>query len=159
MRSKPVMTRRSNIERETLMSDESQLKAENLVQVYKSADEVEATVIEAYLRENGVADTCVRGLGDPLLRDMDLLHVNEIGFGVYVLEHDGERARALVAEFQSANVDGAALEAAATAPPPVEMETQESRDESLERQRTWKLFIWVLVIFAIATALMLVARR
>ena len=152
-------TRRSNTERETTMSDESQLKAENLVQVFKSADEVEATVIEGYLRESGIADTCVRGLGNPMLRDMDLLHVNEIGFGVYVLEHDGERARELVAEFQSANVDDAALEAAAIASPATKNELVETRAESVERQRTWNLFIWVLIVFAIATVLMLLARR
>jgi hypothetical protein len=137
------------------MSDQEQLGAENLVQVHKARDEWEGSIIIGFLKDNGVeatlqaqvsrAEAAVHaGFGDP-----------DIGRGIFVLEHEAERARQLIRDFQAAVTDEKLLDEAAAHKLKLNKETiSQLRTALREERRTFDFLGWLLVVFLGAAALL-----
>jgi hypothetical protein len=126
--------------------------SENLVQVHHAHDEWEGNIIITFLRNNGVEATLKEPASVPPL---DIVEQSDKVFGVFVLEHEAEKARALVREFQAAATDERVLEEEAAHKLKLDKETiHRLRGELREEQRTFELLGWLFVGFLAAAALL-----
>ena len=81
------------------MSEPNPLDSENLVQVHQARSDWEGNMVVEYLRGNGIEATLeARPSVAPLDAAEQLSGAGRVD-GVFVLQHDADRARALVQEF------------------------------------------------------------
>jgi len=81
------------------MNEPNPLDSENLVPIHKAGSEWEGNMIVNFLRENGVEATLEAPPSVPPLDLAEELTGTDRCDGVFVLQHDADRARALVREF------------------------------------------------------------
>ena len=138
------------------MDEQERLCAERLVQVHKARSEVEGDLILGYLHDNGIEATLIRPPTDPLLHDLERLFRNRIMLGIFVLEHEGARARRLVREFISVRADEMALEELAAQKPRLTKEHFAQLRAALREERhTFQFLGWLGLAFCAALLLWL----
>ena len=126
----------------------------NLVEVHKARDTWEGTLLTGYLRDNGIEAAFQ---GDPNVSfDMtELLRNSNEAFGVFVLEPEVARAKALIAEFLTAATDESVLAETAAHKLKVDKETiHRLRGALVEERRTFEFLGWTGVVFLGAAALL-----
>ncbi len=129
--------------------------SENLVQVHHAHDEWEGSIIVGYLRDNGVEATLREPPSIPPLDAAESLSGTDKANGIYVLEHEADKARGLVKEFLSTVTDEQILEEAAGQKLKVDKETiGQLRTALREERRTFALLGWIGVAFLGAAALL-----
>ena len=84
------------------MSDTERLSSEKLVEVHRANSEWQGNLVVACLRDNGMEAVLQNPPAIPPLDAAEALTGTERICGVFVLEHDAERAAELVKEFVSA---------------------------------------------------------
>ena len=77
-------------------------RSEELVLVYHVRDEWQGNIVVGYLRENGVEATLQSPPSVPPLDLVENLTGSDKVNGIFVLEHEAERARSLLKEFRQA---------------------------------------------------------
>ncbi len=137
------------------MSDDQQLNNERLVQVFKARDEMQGELVASVLRENGV-EVMVRQ--SPSMPPLDVVErsfmLNEKTGGVFVLEHEAERARALVQDFLATAVDEKSLDDLAAQKPHPDKETiGQLRVAVREERRTFRFLGWTAAAVLLAAVL------
>ncbi|MGD1019539.1 MAG: hypothetical protein ABSA12_09490 [Verrucomicrobiia bacterium] len=129
--------------------------SENLVQVHHAHDEWEGSIIVGFLRDNGVEATLREPPSMPPLDGVESLSGTDKANGIYVLEHEADKARSLVKEFLSTVTDEQILEEAAGQKLKVDKETiGQLRTALREERRTFVLLGWIGVVFLGAAALL-----
>ena len=137
------------------MSNSERLESDKLVDVYKAHGELEADLIAAYLRDNGVE---AMQREPPAVSPLDVaesLSGVDRAYSIYVLERDAKRAEGLVKEFLSASPDERAVDESAAQKPRLDKATiGQLRGELREERRTFELLAWLAVVFLGAGALL-----
>jgi hypothetical protein len=130
-------------------------RSENLVQVHHAHDEWEGSIIVGYLRDNGVEATLQHPPSVPPLDAVDAFSGSEKTNGIFVLEHDADRARQLLKEFLSTVTDEKVLEEAASEKLKVDKETIGRLRTALREESQTLVFLgWTGVVFLGAAALL-----
>ncbi|MEI8313925.1 MAG: hypothetical protein WCG79_00595 [Verrucomicrobiota bacterium] len=125
-----------------------------LVEVRKARDTWEGTLLTGYLRDNGIEAAFQ---GDPNVSfDMtELLRNSDEAFGIFVLEPEAARAKALLTEFLTAATDESLLSENAAHKLKVDQATiYRLRGALVEERRTFEFLGWLCVIFLGAAALL-----
>jgi hypothetical protein len=132
------------------MGETNQVNAEKLIEVHKARDPWQGHLLIGYLQDNGV-EAAFQGLSAiPLVAD-ELLETNDNVAGIYVLEHDAERARELISEFLSAeNIE----DASDGRLHPNKQRIAELRGALQEERRTFAFLGWTTVAFLGALAVL-----
>jgi len=129
-------------------------RSENLVQVHHAHDEWEGNIIVGYLRENGVEATLQQPPSMPPFDAAESLSGTEKVNGVFVLEHDADRARKLLKEFLATVTDEQILEDAAGQKLKLDKKTiGQLRTALREERKTFAFLGWTGVVFLGAAAL------
>ena len=137
------------------MSDEKRLDSEKLVEVHRARNEWQGNLIVSYLRDNGVEATLQSPPAVAPLGAVEELTGTQRPFGIFVLDHEAEKARKLVQEFLAAATDERTLEDAAAQKLKVDKETiARLRGELREERRTFNFLGWLFVAFLAASALL-----
>jgi hypothetical protein len=137
------------------MSDRDQLNSENLVEVYKAHDEWEGNLLVGYLRDNGVEATLQEPHEDVPLNAAKVFSGTDKVLGLFVLEHDRQKASELVNEFLSAAADQSVLEETAAEQLHVDKETiTRLRGALQEERKTFEFLAWSGVAFLGAAAML-----
>jgi len=105
------------------MSEEEQLRSETLVEIQHAHNEWEGNLLVSYLSDNGVEATLQLPPAIAPLDAVETLSGSGKVCGVFVLEHEAQRATELVKEFLSGATDDRTLEQAATQSPQADKET------------------------------------
>lgn len=130
-------------------------QSENLVQVHHAHDEWEGNIIVGYLRNNGVEATLRQPPSMAPLDAAESLSGAEKTNGVFVLEHEAEKARNLLKEFLSTVTDEQILEEAAGQKLKLDKETiGQLRTALREENQTFAFLGWTGVVFLGAAALL-----
>jgi hypothetical protein len=130
-------------------------QSENLVQVHHAHDEWEGSIIVGYLRDNGVEATLQHPPSMPPFDAAESLSGTEKVNGIFVLEHDADRARNLLKEFLNTVTDEQILEEAAGQKLKLDKETiGQLRSALREEHRTFVFLGWTGVVFLGAAALL-----
>ncbi|HVM59294.1 MAG TPA: hypothetical protein VMV72_00370 [Verrucomicrobiae bacterium] len=130
-------------------------QSEDLVQVHHAHDEWEGNIIVGYLRDNGVEATLQAPPAVPPLDAMETLSGAEKTNGIFVLEDQADKARALLKDFVSTVADEQVLEEAASQKLKLDKETiGQLRTALREERQTFALLGWVSVVFLGAAALL-----
>lgn len=129
--------------------------SENLVQVHKARDEWEGNIILGYLRSNDVEATLRRPPAMPPLDAVENYSGSDKVNGIFVLEHEAEKARGLLHEFLTTVTNDQILEEAASHKLKLDKETiAQLRVALREERRTFEFLGWVAVVFLGAAALL-----
>src|SRR5208282_3975085 len=88
-------------------------RSENLVEVHHAHDEWEGSIIVGYLRDSGVEATLQQPPSMPPFDAAESLSGAERVNGIFVLEHEADKARKLLQEFLNTVTDEQILEEAA----------------------------------------------
>jgi hypothetical protein len=137
------------------MNEEERLRSERLLEIHQARDEWEGNLLITYLRDNGVEATLQSPPAVPPLDAAEILSGTEKVCGVFVLEHEAQRATELVKEFLSAAPDDSILEQTAMQKPQVDKETMARLRGALrEERRTFEFLGWIGVVFLGAAALL-----
>jgi hypothetical protein len=137
------------------MSEHDRLESEKLVAVCRAGSEWEGNLLVGLLRDNGIEATLQLPPSIPPLDAAERLLAADKMLSVLVLEHERDRARDLIAEFQSAVTDERLLEAAAAQPPPLDREKIAGLRAALrEQRRTFAFLGWMVAAFLAAFALL-----
>jgi hypothetical protein len=129
-------------------------RSENLVEVHHAHDEWEGNIIVGYLRDNGVEATLQEPPSMPPFDAAESLSGTERMNGIFVLEHEADKARQLLKEFLSTVTDEQVLEEAASQKLKVDKETiGRLRQASREERQTFAFLGWTGVVFLGAAAL------
>jgi len=130
-------------------------ESENLVQVHHARDEWEGSIMVGYLRDNGVEATLQEPPSIPPLDIAENLSGTEKVNGIFVLEHQADRARSLLSEFLNTVTDERILEEAAGQKLKLDKETIGRLRITLgEERRTFAFLGWVGVVFLGAAAVL-----
>jgi hypothetical protein len=130
-------------------------QSEKLVQIHQARDEWEGNVVVGYLRENGVEAMLQSPPAVPPLDAIENLSGSTKVNGVFVLEHEAERAQALLMAFQSSVADEDLLEEEAAHALKLDKETiAQLRGALKEEKKTFEFLGWVGVAFFSAAALL-----
>jgi len=130
-------------------------RSEKLVQVHHARDEWEGNIIVGYLRESGIEATLQSPPAMPPLDAMENLSGSDKVNGIFVLEHDADRARDLLKEFLSTVTDDQVLEDAAATKLKLDKETiGQLRTALREERQTFEFLGWIGVAFLSAAALL-----
>ena len=132
-----------------------QEQSENLVQVHHARDEWEGNIVVGYLRENGVEATLRTPPTMPPLDAVENLSGSTKVNGVFVLEHEAERARTLLKAFQSTVTDERFLEEEAAHKLKLDKETiAQLRGALKEEKKTFEFLGWIGLVFLGAAAVL-----
>ncbi len=130
-------------------------RSENLVEVHHAHDEWEGSIIVGYLRDNGVEATLQEPPSMPPFDAAESLSGTERMNGIFVLEHDADRARSLLKEFLDTVTDEQIVEDAAGQKLKVDKETiGRLRTALREERKTFAFLGWTGVVFLGAAALL-----
>jgi hypothetical protein len=130
-------------------------RSENLVQVHHAHDEWEGSIIVGYLRANGVEATLREPPSMPPLDAVETLSGTEKVNGIFVLEHEADKARQLLQEFLNTVTDEQVLEDAAGQKLKLDKETiGRLRTATREERQTFVFLGWTGVVFLGAAALL-----
>ena len=130
-------------------------QSEQLVQIHQARDEWEGNIVVGYLRENGVEATLQAPPAVPPLDAVENLSGSTKVNGVFVLEHESERARTLLRAFQNTVTDEALLEEEAAHALKLDKQTiAQLRGALKEEKQTFEFLGWVGVVFFSAAALL-----
>ena len=130
-------------------------QSENLVQVHHARDEWEGSIMVGYLRDNGVEATLQAPPSMPPLDIAENLSGTEKVNGIFVLEHQADRARSLLSEFLNTVTDEQVLEEAAVQKLKLDKETiGRLRTGLREEHRTFAFLGWVGFVFLGAAAVL-----
>jgi hypothetical protein len=128
----------------------TQVNAEKLIEVHKARDPWQGHLLIGYLQDNGV-EAAFQGLPAMPLVAGELLETSDNVAGIYVLEHQADRARELINEFLSAGN----VETAAAQKPRLDKERiAELRGALQEERRTFAFLGWTTVTFLGALAVL-----
>lgn len=137
------------------MSQQEPPASERLVQIHRARDEWQGNILVGYLRESGVEATLQSPPSVPPLDAVESLSGSQKVNGIFVLEHEAERARALLKEFLGTVSDPRLLEEAAAQKLRVDKETiSQLRGALREERRTFEFLGWMGVVFLGAAALL-----
>ncbi len=137
------------------MSAPQPFDAEKLVEVHRCRDEWEGTILTGVLRDNGIAAIQRNPPALPPFDSVEQLTGNQNVGGLFVLEHEADRAKQLLAEFLAAATDESLLAEQAAQKLRVDKETiHRLRGELTEEKRTFDFLGWLVVVFLGATALL-----
>lgn len=129
------------------MSEDGRFPSEKLTEIHRARDEWEGNLLVGMLSEAGITAE-FRGAPAVNLDVAHLLKHTDDDLGVFVLEHEADRARTLVREFLATQADSATLTAAATQPTHLSKERiHELREEVREERRTFEFLSWLVVVF------------
>jgi hypothetical protein len=129
--------------------------SEKLVQVHHARDEWEGNIIVGYLRDNGIEATLQTPPSMPPLDIVENLSGSDKVNGVFVLEHEAERARSLLKDFHKTVTDDQILEDAAAEKLKLDKETiGQLRGALREERRTFEFLGWIGASFLGAAALL-----
>ncbi|NQU12023.1 hypothetical protein HQ590_14610 [bacterium] len=121
---------------------------EDLVEVHQARDEWEGNLLVGYLRDNGIDATYRAAPSLPPLDAVERLSGRRQVGGLFVLEHDADGARNLIAEFLAAVTDEDLLEEAAAQKLRLDRDTiSRLRRELREERRTYDYLGWLAVVF------------
>ena len=138
-----------------MTNDPERLGSEKLVAIHKADGEVEANLVVGLLRECGIEAAWREA---PLVPPLDTAETMTRGGKtgtIYVMEHEAERARTLIREYQAGRPDDATLDEMASHKPPIDKETiGELRHALQEERQTFDFLGWVFVAFFGAMALL-----
>ncbi|MDW8344176.1 MAG: hypothetical protein RMM51_06755 [Verrucomicrobiae bacterium] len=128
---------------------------ENLVEIHRARDEWEGTLLLGLLQDHNINAYLRRPTPLPPLDAADQLTGNPRVGGLFVLEHDAERARQLVREFLDTAADESLLVEEAARRLRVDKDTiHRLRGELREEKRTFEFLGWVVVVFLASAALL-----
>jgi hypothetical protein len=137
------------------MSTPPSFDAEKLLEVHRCRDDWEATILLGVLRDHQIAAMLRNPPALPPFDSAERLTGNPSVGGIFVLEHDAERARQHIREFLAAATDESLLAEQAARKLRVDKETiHRLRGELAEEKRTFEFLGWVVVVFLGATALL-----
>jgi len=130
-------------------------QSENLVQVHHARDEWEGSIMVGYLRDNGVEATLQAPPSMPPLDIAENLSGTEKVNGIFVLEHEADKARNLLKEFLNTVTDEQILEDAAGQKLKLDKETiGRLRTATREEHQTFVFLGWTGAVFLGAAALL-----
>jgi hypothetical protein len=130
-------------------------QSENLVQVHHAHDEWEGSIIVGYLRDNGVEATLRQPPSMPPFDAAENLSGTEKVNGIFVLEHEADKARNLLKEFLNTVTDEQILEDAAGQKLKLDKETiGRLRTATREEHQTFVFLGWTGAVFLGAAALL-----
>jgi len=130
-------------------------RSESLVQVHHARDEWEGNIVVGYLRDNGIEAALQTPPAIPPLDAAETLSGAGNVNGVFVLEHEADRARSLLKEFLTTVTDEQILEETAAQKLKLDKETiGQLRGALREERRTFELLGWIGVAFLGAAALL-----
>jgi hypothetical protein len=130
-------------------------RSENLVLIHHARDEWDGNIIIGYLRDNGVEATLQSPPSMPPLDAVENLSGADRANGIFVLEHEANRARELVKEFVNTVTDDQVLEEAAAQKLKLNKETiTELRGALKEERQTFEFLGWIVAGFLGAAALL-----
>ena len=137
------------------MSDQERLRSEKLVEIHRARDEWEGNIIAGFLKDNGVEAT----LQAEVSRTEAAAHAGyadpDTSRGIFVLEHEAERARKLLEEFMTTATDEKILEETAAQKLRVDKQTiSQLRTALREERRTFDFLGLLMVAFLAASALL-----
>ncbi len=126
-------------------------RSEKLVQVHHAHNEWEGNIVVGYLRDNGVEATLRTPPVMPPVDYYELFNHNETIDGIFVLEHEAECARELIAQFLAARPDEQSIEElAAQKTHPDRENIHRLRIAVREERRTFEFLGWLVVAFCAA---------
>jgi hypothetical protein len=130
-------------------------RSENLVQVHHAHDEWEGNIIVGYLRDNGVEATLQQPPSMPPFDAAESLSGTERMNGIFVLDHEADKARTLLKEFLNTVTDEQIVEEAAGQKLKLDKETiGRLRGASREEHKTFVFLGWTGAVFLGAAALL-----
>jgi hypothetical protein len=130
-------------------------RSENLVEVHHAHDEWEGSIIIGYLRDNGLEATLRQPASMAPLDAAESFSGTDKANGIYVLEHEADRARHLLKEFVNTVTDEQVLEEAAGQKLKLDKETiGRLRTATREERQTFVFLGWTGVVFLGAAALL-----
>ena len=137
------------------MNEEERLRSEQLVEIHKARNEWEGNLLVGFLNDNDAEATMEPPPAVPPLDAVEQLSGVDKICGIFVLEHDAQRARELVREFLTAATDERVLEEEAAQKLHVDKETiAQLRGAVREERRTFEFLGWLGVAFLAAAALL-----
>ena len=137
------------------MNEEDRLRSEQLVEIHRARTEWEGNLLVGFLQDNGVEATLEAPPAVPPLDAVEQLSGGDKICGIFVLEHDAQRARELVREFLTAATDERVLEEEAAQKLHVDKDTiAQLRGAVREERRTFEFLGWLGVTFLAAAALL-----
>ena len=118
--------------------------AENLVQVFRAQNPWQGSLIVGYLEDQGVAAHLRPAPSVPPVDYYEFFNRNDTINGIFVMEHETDRARTLIDEFLATAPDMAALdELSAHKPHPDRGTFARLRIFLVEERRTFALAGWL----------------
>ncbi len=137
------------------MADPEKLNSEKLVEIHRARSEWECNLLVGYLGEHGIEAAPQAPPAVPPLDVAEEMMGSGRIFGVFVLEHDVERATSLVREFLSAASDENLLEEEAAHKLHLDRESIARLRQALrEEGQTFELLGWLGLIFLAAATLL-----
>lgn len=137
------------------MSKPDRLNSEKLVDIHRARDEWEGNIIVGFLKDSGVEATLQAEISGPEAAAHAGYAYPDTSHGIFVLEHDADRARQLIRDFQTAVTDEKLLDEAAAHKLKLNKETiSQLRTALREERRTFDFLGWLLVAFLGAAALL-----
>ncbi len=129
--------------------------SEKLVEIHRAHDEWEGSILTGLLQENGIAATLRTPPALPPFDSIEQLTGNKRLGGVFVLEHEADRAKQLIEDFLAAATDESMLVDQAAQKLRVDKDTiHRLRGELAEERRTFEFLGWLVVVFLGAAALL-----
>mgnify|MGYP000073681136 CR=1 FL=1 len=137
------------------MSTPQPLDYEKLVEIHRCRDEWEGAILLGVLRDHQIAALQRTPPALPPFDAAERLSGNKNVGGIFVLEHEADQARQVLAEFLAAATDESLLAEQAARKLRVDKETiHRLRGELAEEKRTFEFLGWLVVVFLGATALL-----
>jgi hypothetical protein len=136
-------------------SEQPAESSEKLLQIHRARDEWEGNILVGYLRNRGVQATFRAPPPVPPLDAVENFAGSEKLNGIFVLEHDAERARSVLQEFLTTVTDPGVLAEEAAKKLRLDQQTiSELRAALREQRRTFEFLGWIAVALLCATALL-----
>jgi len=136
------------------MSEQDRLESEKLVEIHQARDQWDGNIIIGYLHENGI-EAMFQGDPNVPLEAAEFFKKSDGEYGVFVLEEQADKARALVKEFLATRTDDADLEREAMhREPPTKEHIGEIRQAVREERKTFDFLRLAVVAFLVAMAVL-----
>lgn len=136
------------------MSEQDRLESEKLVEIHQARDQWNGNLIIGYLRDNGI-EAMFQGDPNVPLEAAEFFKKSDGEYGIFVLEEQAGKARALVKEFIATRADDVELEREAMQRTPLDKQhIGELRQAVREERKTFDFLRLAVVGFLGAMALL-----
>lgn len=136
------------------MSQQDRLESEKLVEIHQARDQWDGNLIIGYLRDNSI-EAMFQGDPNIPLEAAEFFKKSKGEYGIFVLEEQADKARALVKEFIATRADDAELEREAMQRTPLDKQhIGELRQAVQEERKTFDFLRLAVIGFLGAMALL-----